>query len=45
MLDIEGEVRAIEASLKRYDEMDPDEVDSEEYQRLLKRLVELREAK
>ena len=37
------ELEKLEASFERYDLMEPDEVDSEEYQRILKRIVELRE--
>lgn len=37
------EIEAIEAAIARMDEADDDEVDSDEYQRLLNRLVELRE--
>jgi hypothetical protein len=41
----DNELRNIEESLRRYDEMNQEEIDEEEYQRLLKRCVELRESK
>lgn len=37
------EIRRLEEAMARLDEADPDEVDGGEYQRILARLVELRE--
>lgn len=37
------EIKRLEESLRRMDEMDPDEVESSEYQETLRRLVELRD--
>lgn len=43
-LDVElDELESLEASMARYDEMDPSEVDSEEYTGILARIVKLRE--
>lgn len=36
------EIARLEASMARLDEMDPEEIDSDEYERILCRLVELR---
>ena len=43
-LKVAAEIIRLESSLKRMDEMDPDEVESTEYQATLCRLVELRES-
>ena len=39
----DDEIRRLEESMRRLDEADPEEIDSEEYQRILDRLVKLRE--
>lgn len=38
----DDEIRRLEASMRRMNEVDTEEIDSEEYQRILGRLVELR---
>lgn len=40
--DREAELHRVNASMERYDAADPEEVDSDEYQRLLARQVALR---